>query len=276
MEMLICTNMGSLSQPVLKYGMWLAALLKYPVALLGIVDDPGKRREIEDVIDETSRLLVERGLSCQSLIMEGPAEVVITQEAVRGERLTVVGWLGQSRWRRFWKGGSFRRLMDAIESPLLYVPSARLQLRRILLCTGGLRYAEGVTHVVRLIAQISQAEVTVLHITQPASLHYPPVDELQDWRQDMLESSTPQARYVRRVLEELGEAGIPVMLKRRYGNIVHEIAAEIRDIDYDMIGLGSPYGIRSLRHLFMPNITAQIIEAANLPVLVARSVHHAR
>ncbi len=273
MEMLLCTNSGSSSQPAIEHGMWLAGLLKLPIVLLGIVEKSKVRREIEDLIDETSRRLMQQGVSCRSLIVEGSAEGVIAREAARRERLAVVGLLGRSKWRRLWRGSSFRRLMNTIVSPLLYVPSARLQLHRILLCTGGLRYAEGVTRVVRQIAQTSHAKVTLLHVTGPASLHYPPADELQDSRRDMLESSSPQAHHVRHTLAEFEDASIPIEMKRRHGYIVREIIAETQDVDYDMVGLGSPHGMRTLRHLFTPSVTAEVLEAVNLPVLVARHEH---
>ena len=270
MEILLCTNGASSHQPALEYGMWLAKLLDYRVVLLGVVEKRGGSPKIECLVDETSRRMVERGISCRSMVVTGPAEGVIARGAARGEVLTVVGSLGRSGWQRFWRGSSFRRLMDAIHSPLLYVPAAHLQLRRILLCTGGLHYAQGVTGIVDRIARASHADVTLLHITEPASLHYPPADELQDDQQDILESSTPQALHVQHTLTAFDRAGITVELKHRRGYIVREIIAEARDMDYDMVGLGSPYGMRTLRHLFTPNVTAEVQEALNLPMLVAR------
>ena len=165
MEILLCTNGASSHQPALEYGMWLAKLLDYRVVLLGVVEKRGGSPKIECLVDETSRRMVERGISCRSMVVTGPAEGVIARGAARGEVLTVVGSLGRSGWQRFWRGSSFRRLMDAIHSPLLYVPAAHLQLRRILLCTGGLHYAQGVTGIVDRIARASHADVTLLHIT---------------------------------------------------------------------------------------------------------------
>jgi nucleotide-binding universal stress UspA family protein len=250
--------------------MWLAKLLAYRVVLLGIVEKRGSGREIERLIDETSRRMVEQGVSCRSMVVIGSAEGVITRGAARGEYLTIVGSLSRSKWRRFWRGSSFRRLMDAIESPLLYVPSAHLQLRRILLCTGGLHYAQGVSDIVSRIAKASHADVTLLHITEPASLHYPPADELQDNQRDILESSTPQALHIQHTLAAFDQAGISTELKHRRGYIIREIIAEARDMDYDMVGLGAPYGMRTMRNLFTPNVTAEVQEALSLPMLVAR------
>ncbi|MEW6566753.1 MAG: hypothetical protein AB1449_01015, partial [Chloroflexota bacterium] len=44
----------------------------------------------------------------------------------------------------------------------------------------------------------------------------------------------------------------------------------LRAGEYDLVGLGSPYSSHTLRHLFMPNVTAEVAEAAHCPVLSAR------
>jgi len=273
MELLLCANRDSSSQPALEYGVWLAALLKVPVVLLGIVERLGSRQEIEGLIAKACRQLDEQGLSYRTLIIEGSVEKVIAREAARGEYLTLVGFLGRSCWRRLWRGRSFRQLMDLIESPLLYVPSTRFSIRRILVCTGGLRYAEGVLHMVKPIAQASGACVTLLHITEPASLDFPLADELKEYRENLLESSTPQAQYIQQALTEFDNAGITVEMKHRRGYIVHEILKETQEVDYDMVGLGSQHGVETLRHLFTPNVSAEVVEAVDLPVLVVRYQH---
>ena len=63
--------------------------------------------------------------------------------------------------------------------------------------------------------------------------------------------------------------GITVDFKVRHGDIVHEILAEASAQAYDMIVMGSPYSSNTLRHLFMPNVTAEIAEALDHPILTA-------
>jgi len=40
--------------------------------------------------------------------------------------------------------------------------------------------------------------------------------------------------------------------------------------EYDLICMGSPHSAHSLRHLYTPNVTAEVAEAANCPILTAR------
>jgi len=51
---------------------------------------------------------------------------------------------------------------------------------------------------------------------------------------------------------------------------VEEILAEIKEGDYDLLCMGSPYSGNVFRQLYTPNVTAEIAEAAGIPVLTAR------
>jgi nucleotide-binding universal stress UspA family protein len=53
--------------------------------------------------------------------------------------------------------------------------------------------------------------------------------------------------------------------------VVHEILDEINAQPYDLVVMGAASPSAKLRHLFLPNVTAEIAEAIQVPVLVARS-----
>ena len=75
---------------------------------------------------------------------------------------------------------------------------------------------------------------------------------------------------LKQALAEMQSAGVDATLKIRHGSVVHEILAEIHSGDYDLVGLGSPYSAKSLRHLYTPNVTAEVAEAIHVPVLSVR------
>lgn len=270
MQLLICTNGTAAGQAAIEYGLWLAEALKVPVVVLGIAESLGSREAIDHLVEETRRSAVQRNLRCSTNVVGGAAEEAIPRVAAQGDFLTLVGPMGRSIWRRIWRGSTFRGLLKLLESPLLYVPKARLKLRRILLCTGGLHYAEGVIRMMERIALATGARVTLLHVTEPASLDYPVVEELKAAGEQLLQSATPQARYLQQAIGQFEQSGIPLELKTRHGYVVHEILAEIHEADYDMVGLGSSYGPKAMRRLFTPSVTAEVVEAVDLPILVAR------
>ncbi len=271
--LLLCTNGFSASRPALDYGIWLAGVLKLPVRLLGVVERPSQLGKVEALLRETALRLSAVNIPNQSLIDRGRGSVVIARHASRGNFITVVGPLGRPTWRRVVQGRSFRRLLSRIETPILYVREAQLPIKRILLCMGGLGYADSVKTMCLQLAQLTGAAMTVLHVVEPVTLDYPLAKMLQNNWQDVLQTDTPQGRNLRMAMEHLQGEGVQTDFKVRQGSAVHEILSEVHQGEYDLLGLGSPYSAHSLRHLYLPNVTAEVAERVRCPVLTVRLGH---
>lgn len=270
LRLLICTNGSEASLPALEYGIWMADQMDFSVTLLGIVEEPDDLSRVEALVTETSRRLDESGAAYQTRLERGASIRIISMITHEHKYLTVVGPFGRSAIHRMVFGRTFRKLLGAVETPILYVPQVCLPLRRILLCTGGLGYARGIESITLYIARISQAEVTLLHVVEPVTLDYPTSREMLQHKDDLLESHTPQAENLRKALEDFRAAGVTAKLKLRHGNPVHEIHEEIDRGDFDLIALGSAYSTHSLRHLYLPNVTADIADSLDRPLLTAR------
>ncbi len=52
--------------------------------------------------------------------------------------------------------------------------------------------------------------------------------------------------------------------------MVEQILDELKEGNYDMLCMGSPYSTNSLRQMYAPNVTAEIAESAVIPLLTAR------
>jgi nucleotide-binding universal stress UspA family protein len=273
MPLLLCTNGCPTTRPALDYGVHLAGVLHTPVVLLGVVETPGQKDAVEQLLQETAERLAIVGVSFGISVDQGRGTLVIARYAHSGPFLTVVGPLGRPAWRRMIQGRSFRRLLEKIETPLLYVPTARLPIRKILVCTGGLGYAEGVEHLALHLAAATGASLTLLHVVEPVNLDYPVARQVQEHWKDIDQTDTPQGRNLRQALEQARIAGLSEQLKIRHGSPVHEIIEEAQSGKYDLIGMGSPYSAHSLRHLYLPNVTAEVAETLHLPVLAVRQGH---
>lgn len=271
--LLLCTNGSPTNGPALEYGVWLAGILKAPVLLLGIIESAAHQEAVEKKLEETTHNLEEAGIEYHTQVERGRGSLAIARVANAGEYLTVVGPLGRPAWRRVVQGRSFRRLLERVESPILYVPKARLPLMSLLLCMGGLGYAEGVEHLGIHLAKVAGAGVTLLHVVEPITLDYPVTKEIHAHWQEIQDTDTPQGRNLRIAMQTLREAGLEADLKVRQGNVVHEILDEVNRGDYDLVGMGSPYSAHSLRHLYMPNVTAEVAESVDIPVLTVRQGH---
>jgi nucleotide-binding universal stress UspA family protein len=259
------------TRPALKYGVWLADLLKLPVHLLGINEHHSRARRLEKLCDEAILDLESRGIPYQVSFDQGRASLVIAGYAQKDRYLTVVGPLGRPIWRRYLQGRSFRRLMAHIETPIVYVPEACIPIKLILLCIGGLAYSRSVARLALLLAKVNQARITLMHIVEPLTLDYPVAQKVHERWQDVVHTDTPQGRNLRAVLADCEKADVLYDLKICQGNAVQEIHRELRQGDYDLVGMGSMYSSQGLRHLYMPNVTAEVAETAGRPVITVRA-----
>lgn len=113
--------------------------------------------------------------------------------------------------------------------------------------------------------------MTLLNVVEPITYDYPTSRQVQEHVEGLVGTDTPQGRNLKTALSEAQAAGVPVEVKVRHGTIVHEILKEIRSGDYDLVGMGSPHSPSGLRHFFLPNVTAEVAEVIDRPVLTVRA-----
>jgi len=109
-----------------------------------------------------------------------------------------------------------------------------------------------------------------LHIVPPLDLDYPTARTVSKNWQHLAETDTPVGRSLRQALDIAKEDGLTANVKARQGNVVEEILSEVKEGGYDLLCMGSPYSVSSLRQLYAPNVTAEIAEASACPILTAR------
>lgn len=270
-SLLLCTNGAPEGLPALSYGAWLAQALGLTVTLLGIVESAERRAAVEQALRETQSLLEAHKAAHDVILREGIARQVIIAEALPERHIVVIGPLGRPLWRRWVEGISLRRVMPGLGTPLLYAPTAHCQLARILLCTGALEYADSAECWALTIARRLDAAVTILHVAEAVLYHYPTSDQVKTNWKELLQTDTVQARHLRALLEQANTMGVKATIQIRQGTVVHEIVAEARRGEHDLVVMGSKHSARSLRRLYLPDVTAGVMESLNLPVLAVRS-----
>jgi|YNPBryBLVA2012_1023415.scaffolds.fasta_scaffold00835_4 nucleotide-binding universal stress UspA family protein len=270
-SLLLCTNGAPEGLPALSYGAWLAQALGLRVTLLGIVESENRRSAVEQALRDAQSLLEAKQVAYAVVLREGIARQTIIAEALPERHIVVIGPLGRPRWRRWVEGMSLRRVMPGLGTPLLYAPTAHCQLERILLCTGALEYADSAECWALNLARRLGAVVTILHVAEPVLYHYPPSDQIKMHWKELLQTDTVQARHLRALLERAKAKGVQATIQIRQGTIVHEIVAEARRGQHDLVVMGSKHSARSLRRLYLPDVTAEVMESLNLPVLAVRA-----
>ncbi|PWB68752.1 MAG: hypothetical protein C3F07_21430 [Anaerolineales bacterium] len=274
-NLLIATNGYKGTLPAIEYGLWFAESMRMKITLLGVteslspaaIDD---HHPLEEVFERAVSLFKERGVEYSLEVRMGEAEQVIPERSNSGEYITAVGPLGRPQIRRWLTGRSIRPLMEKIQGPILYVPAVRLPVRKLLISVGGLGYEVAAENLAFQVAVASHADVTVLHVVPPADLDYPTTREVREHLDDLAETDTLPGRSLRQALDLARSAGLQAGARARQGNVVEEILNEIREGDYDLVCMGSPYSASAMRQLYTPNVTAEVAEVAHCPVMTAR------
>lgn len=274
-ELLIPTNGFKGTWTAIEYGVWLAELMQVRVTLLGVnesinpaaIDD---HHPLEDIFAKAIDLFQQKAVEYRLEIRNGQAEQIIPQRVNQGDFLTVVSPLGRSRLRHWLTGRSFRVLMEEIKGPILYVPEIRLPLKSLLVSAGGLGYEDDAENLALQIATLSRADVTILHVIPPTDLDYPTTRDVREHASELQATDTVLGRSLRKGLEIATAAGLNAKLTTRHGHVVEEILAEVRDGQYDLLCMGSRYSANALRQLYTPNVTAEVAEGANCPLLTVR------
>ena len=276
-DLLIATNGFKGTWSAIEYGAWFAEVMRMKVVLLGVTEKqtPGKiddHHPLEDIFARAVSLFQEKKVEYTLEVQNGEAEHVIPVKAKSADFITVVSPLGRSQIRRFISGRSIRLLMEQIKGPVLYVPQVRLPLKKLLISAGGLGYEVEAENLAFQVASASRAEVAILHVVPPTDLHYPTTREIQGHLNDLADTDTLLGRGLRKALDIATKAGLKAKVISRQGNVVEEILAEIKEGNYDMACMGSPFSVHALRQFYRPNVTAEVAIAAHCPVLTARHV----
>ncbi|MBN2118844.1 MAG: universal stress protein [Anaerolineales bacterium] len=274
-ELLIATNGFKGTWRAIEYGAWFAESMRMKVTLLGVAEKLSaaaidEHHPLEDIFADAVKLFQKAGVEYSLEVRNGEAERVIAERANQGDFITVISPLGRSRLRRWLAGRSLRVLMEQIQGPILYVPEIRLPLKRLLISAGGLGYEVTAEHLAFQLAARARADVTILYVIPPTDLDYPTTRNVLEHVDDLQDTNTVLGRSFKKALEAAQVAGLNAKLITRQGHVVEEILMEVREGNYDMVCMGSHFSAHALRQLYMPNVTAEVAEAANCPVLTVR------
>lgn len=274
-ELLIATNGFEGTWRAIEYGTWFAQTMQMKITLLGVNEKRSpaaidEHHPLEEVFTRAVALFQKNGVEYSLEVRNGECEQVIPQKADQGDFITVVSPLGRSWLRRWLTGRSFHVLMEQIKGPVLYVPEIRLPLQRLLISAGGLGYEVTAEHLALQVATVSRADVTILHVIPPTDLDYPTTRDVREHAGDLQDTDTVLGRSLKKALDTARAAGLTAKLITRQGHVVEQILSEVKEGNYDMVCMGSHYSTHALRQLYTPNVTADVAEAANCPMLTVR------
>ncbi len=268
-KILLVTNGCAAGWATIQYAAGMAKMMDASLTLLGIVEKTDEYHPVEEVFGRAVTLFQEKELLYELQLVNGETEDLLTEMEWDENTYLFVGPLGRSQFRHWLVGRSLRKILENVPSPIFYAREARLPIKKILVCFGGLGYTEKAEKIGIEIGKLTGAELTFLHVIPPVEADHLPSKEL-DKKEEILIDETP-ARTLKVAEQHALDNGIRSNVIVRHGGIVNQILEELDAQRYDLICMGSSFSHPdNLRHLYAPNVTAEIAETVKCPILTAR------
>ncbi len=291
MHILMCTDGSSHGQAALRFGATLARGSPKPATLLGVIERPQDRAQVERALQEGKGWL-EDAPEPWIKLREGKASKQILEEAASGEYdMLVVGTRGRRGITRFLLGSTAERIIGQSAVPVLLVQGGHDMVKRILVCTAGGEPGLVAIELAGRVAQLAGAHVTVLHVMSqlPASPVLPhaaalkvmpqtpapsdvPDEQIRDLlasAEELMQGSTREGAHLREALAILADLDVPAQARVRHGLVIDEILDETCQEDYNLVVVGSQPSGGWMRFL-LDDVSQHIIDCTDRPVLVAR------
>ncbi len=166
------------------------------------------------------------------------------------------------------------KLIKIIGAPVLVVVGSRPQLKKVLICSGGRSYIHKAIDLTVKVALPLGATVTLFHVLPEAPAMYDNIMERTENAETLLASNSMLGLNLRREKELLEKAGVKTEVMVRYGDVTPEILEQIRVGDYDLIVTGSSPMGGAVHTYLMGDVTSEIVNRSQRPVLVVRGSGH--
>ncbi len=269
-KILLVTNGCSRNWATIEYAAEMAKILNLPISLLGVVEKFDLEHPVEEMFSRMVTLLQEKELIYDLQLVNGDTEEVLAKIDWNEDTYLFAGTLGRSQFRHWLVGRSFRKILKNVSSPIFYVREARLPIKKILMCFGGLDHTSNAEKIGLEIGRRAGAEVKFLHVIPPIESEHLPMQKTEEKPEKLVDEKP--AKTLEKAQEHAQDEGVESKVVVRQGNIVQQIVAELETQSYDLICMGSSFSDpNNLRHHYTPNITAEVAEAARCPVLSARA-----
>ena len=245
------------------------------ISLLGITENSGQTQLILDALKRGKQVLDDKKIDSELINKSGePIDQIVKWTTEVPYDLVLIGAIRKGRRGPFWMSSKAYKIVKSIRPPVLIVMGENVTIKKILICSGGKKQIENAVTLAGSLARELQAAVTLFHVMPEAPLVYTNLRREEEDVDLLLASTSELGRNLRHEMEALEKAGIPTDVHLRQGIVLKEIFKEIRQGHYDLVVTGSSLSSGALQTYVMGDVTREIVNRANLPVLIVRSVDH--
>jgi nucleotide-binding universal stress UspA family protein len=271
MKILICSDGSSQAENAARFAGVIAQGSNADTTIFGITEKPGEEDAIFDSLRRSQQLLKEKGISAALIVKAGePIEEIVKRSEETAYDLVVIGAARKGTRGPFLMSAKAYKIIKAVAPPVLVVIGNRETLNRVLVCSGGEKYIDRAVEFTGAIAKATDAAVTLFHVMAEPPPVYSDLIKMEEDVNLLLHSDSDLGQNLQREKEVLERMGVASEVRLRHGLVISEVFKEARRGDYDLVVTGSSPEGGSLRTYIMGNITREIVNRAERPVLVVR------
>lgn len=271
MKILICTDGSAQAENAVRFGGLIAEKCEAEATILAITEKPGEEDIVFDSLRRAQQLLKEHGVNAEIITKSGePIEEIVKRADETSYDLVVIGAVRKGTRGPFLMSAKAYKIIKAVAPPVLAVIGNRESIKRILVCSGGEKYIDRAVEFSGTLAKAAGASVTLFHVMAEPPAVYTDLIKMEEDVNLLLHSSSGLGQNLRREKEALQAMGVTAEVRLRHGLVISEVFKEIRRGDYDLVVTGSSPEGGNLRSYIMGNITREIVNRAECPVLVVR------
>ncbi|HEX3420310.1 MAG TPA: universal stress protein [Candidatus Udaeobacter sp.] len=272
MKILICSDGTSSGQTAINLVGLMAGSLTAETTLLGIAEKPEDEQPLREALYTQSQVLRRYNVSPEIVVQFGEPILQILQQTSHSKYdLVVIG----ARWTgavgHYWRSKRTYEVVKAIQPAVLVAIGEQQQLNRFVVCTGGKEFIEQAVQFTGKIAAAVGASVTLLHVMAEPPAMFSDLVRMEENVDQLLQSNSELGTNLRHQKRELDRLGVSAEVHLRHGIVIDQVFEEVREGNYDLIVTGTSKARGLFRHYIMGDLTRDILNRANIPVLVARA-----
>ena len=266
MKILTCTDGSRISDNAIKFSGIIGKGLKSRITMLHVVKCElpmkcgwvmkYKSKDSEGILRKARDIISGFGLDAITKTRSGKIDGEIIKETKGDYDLLVIGSHGVKGIEMFFFGAVSYKVIENVRIPVLVVKKGRTSLSRILMCTGGSRYAEKAIRFGGKIAKALNADVTILHV-------------VKNHAQKNARGYRDGERYLKRGVNILKKIGIDAKTVLVGGHRSKRVVREAEEGNYDLIIMGT-HGMDPMKLLFSGSVVYEVLKNTKVPCLIVK------
>jgi len=275
MKMLFCSDGSAAADNAVRFGALIAAGCHAEPTILGICEQAGTQDALVQSLRRSQELLKQHNLNAELITKAGrPVTEIVKRTQETTYDLVVIGAERRPGRTPALRSVKAYQIIEAVAPPVLVVLGERLALRRILLCSSGGEKVGKAVELAGTIASGAQAEVTLFHVLAAPPAVYADLLRQEEDVDRLLSSDSALGRGLRHQQARLTQLGVACTVRLRHGLVVPELLRELRQTEYDLVVAGSSATGGPLSEYVLGNVTREIVNHAQWPVLIVRTGAH--